>query len=109
MAKPTFGQMEEFFKQVTSDKITDSSLQLFLDGLRKVEPLSFDQYSAMIENLRCWTEGCGGFHKLKGYDHDGGWLVANFDRRQWLSTICMVCQKETSLRLWGIPTNIVKG
>lgn len=108
MTKPTFAQMEEFFRQVASGKITDSTLQLFLEGLRRDKPLSMADYAGMIKHLRCHHTDCNGFHSLGHYAHIGGWSVAEYSAKQWLYTICHSCQKETSLRDWGIPIDVVR-
>ena len=108
MAKPHFEQVQEFFRQVDANKINSASFQLFLDGLRKVQPLSLKEYEEMVRGLRCRTTGCVGPLGLQNYDHEGGWQVEGFSEKQWLYTECRHCANAVSLRHWGIERGLLK-
>lgn len=110
MAKPTFAQIEEFFRQVDSSKIDSTSFQLFLDGLgRRVRPLTLDEYREMVSKWCCRRDTC---HwpvlDLNLYDHPGGWMLIGFGSKQWLSTKCRNCGEELSFTHWGVDKKLLK-
>jgi hypothetical protein len=109
MAKPTFAQMEEFFRQVAADKISSASFQTLLDGLTRVRPLTLEEYQGMVRYLRCGgSSRCMGGLELKRYNHVEGWKVEGFSEKQWLYTKCFHCGSEVSLRHWGIERGLLK-
>jgi hypothetical protein len=108
MAKPTVPQIEEFFRQTSADKIDSTAFQLFLDGLRKVRPLTLEEYQEMCTSLFCRTTNCVGPLELEWYEHEGGWEIEGSSKKQWLYTHCRSCGHQFSLRHYGIPQNLLK-
>ena len=66
---------------------------------------SLKDYAEMVEGKKCrW---CGEVliveeHDIDYYDHDGGWSVRGFDKKQWLSVHCEKCDYDWSLWKLGV-------
>ena len=61
-----------------------------------------DWYSHSLPNEHC---GCGARlwgQPIKHYEHPGGYWVAGFKYRQWLSVECSGCKREVSLNNLGM-------
>lgn len=41
--------------------------------------------------------------KIKSYDHDGGYTVEGFEKKQWLYVTCKSCGYDWSVWKLGIP------
>jgi hypothetical protein len=66
-------------------------------------------YQDTVKHLTNWK--CPNCQERLGpqidrYDHDGGWLVAGFERRQWLSIKCSGCHYEWSLWKLGVAGDV---
>jgi len=70
---------------------------------------SLSDYQDTVKHLTNWKcPNCGGRlgPKLDRYDHDGGWLVEGFERRQWLSIKCAGCHYDWSLWKLGVVGDV---
>jgi len=48
------------------------------------------------------------YDKIDLYEHDGGWIVKGFDKKQWLSKRCPKCKYDWSLWKIGVPRPVGK-
>src|SRR5271170_5414980 len=64
---------------------------------------SLNDYSLLLANKKCFCGRPLAGLKIKHEDHVGGWRVAGFDKRQWLSVHCEPCNYGLSLWKVGIP------
>jgi len=56
--------------------------------------------------LRCPNicPDCGGWlGPIEHYEHSGGWIVAGFEKRQWLYKTCQKCDYQWALWKLGVP------
>jgi len=64
--------------------------------------LNLHHYQKKIDGKKC--KHCGEpLGRIRAYEHDGGWKVDGFDRKQWLYTICPNCEYQWALWKLGIP------
>lgn len=69
-------------------------------------------YEAMIpeEEKTCYyCRGHGEIGHLgaiEHYDHEGGWTVEGFQRKQWLYKTCMRCGYQWALWKLGVPREL---
>lgn len=61
---------------------------------------------ALNRGAKCWC--CHGQLKsanIRHYEHDGGWEVDRYAKRQWLFFVCpkYSCRYQTSFAAFGIP------
>lgn len=65
--------------------------------------LSLDDYQGLVDGKKCrW---CGsGLNPISHFDHDGGWDVDGFDKKQWLYAECSNrnCRYEWALWKLGV-------
>ncbi len=66
---------------------------------------SLKDYAEMVEGKKC--KWCGKVFivdesDIDYYDHDGGWSVKGFDKKQWLSVYCEKCEYDWSLWKLGV-------
>jgi len=68
---------------------------------------SLEDYARQVVGKKC--VGCGepfAQPLIDHYNHDGGWIVYGFSRRQWLSVRCSHCHYDTSLWKLGIRGDV---
>jgi hypothetical protein len=62
----------------------------------------YDQRATELTGGKCPTcEGVLGY--IENYDHNGGWNVEGFQRKQWLYKTCRKCGYQWALWKLGIP------
>jgi len=45
----------------------------------------------------------GSLGLIEHYDHDGGWLVDGFEKKQWLYRTCFKCGYQWAIWKLGVP------
>lgn len=67
--------------------------------------MTLKDYSSAAVRKKC--VGCGhktSFNpKIEYYNHESGWLVENFNVRQWLYVKCLNCHYDNALWKLGVP------
>lgn len=69
--------------------------------------MDLDDYAKLVQDKACVS--CGAIFErpmIDIYPHDGGWLVKGYDRRQWLSVHCRMCEYDTALWKLDIPGDV---
>lgn len=66
-------------------------------------PKTMKEYLEMVKGKRCLFCGEPLPDKILHYDHDGGWDVLGFDKRQWLFIECDKCHYQWALWKLGVP------
>lgn len=64
---------------------------------------SLEEYGKMVEGKKCRFCGKELPTKIDHYDHDDGWLVEGFEKKQWLSVFCSKCNHDWSLWKLEVP------
>ncbi len=60
-------------------------------------------FAALAAGLPCYSCNLPLPEQIEHVDHDGGWLVEGFEKRQWLHVDCPNCKVGNSLWKIGIP------
>jgi hypothetical protein len=64
---------------------------------------SLDDYLLMTTKMQCRLCEIPLPRIIDHYDHQGGWPVRGFDKKQWLSIKCDKCGTQYSLWKLGVP------
>ena len=66
--------------------------------------MNIKDYNKLIKENICRFCGYEGLKHLKihSYDHDGGWSVQGYDRKQWLYVTCPKCCFDWALWKLGV-------
>jgi len=72
--------------------------------------MKLEDYKKLLMVKRAKCKWCGTplwYCEIEHYDHDDGWEVEGFSKKQWLYVTCPKCGYQWSLWKLGIPRSQV--
>jgi len=65
--------------------------------------MKIGDYAQLVKGKKCKICGSKLPAEVEHYDHEGGWIVDGYEKRQWLYTRCRRCGYKNALWKLGIP------
>ena len=92
---------------VCAGKTQHKSYSQGSDGLdpffpKLLDPDLAELFLKQLQVLNCKSCGTPLPRAIKHYEHEGGWEVLGFQKKQWLFIECLNCEHEWSLNKLGV-------